>query len=219
MGTGFKSGETLELRAAMEHLFAADPDLRRARQVAGALPDRSRPAGLKSLMMLIVEQQVSVASAQAIWKRMEAGTKPFTARTFLAHDEDALRAFGLSRPKMVYTRALAQAVTDGDLPLRRLPAMSDEDVMKALTSVKGIGRWTAEVYLLFALGRPDVFPAGDLALQAAVQDLKGLDERPREQELIGLAEAWRPHRGVAARLLWRYYGVTRRRADPVAVRA
>ncbi|PJK31157.1 DNA-3-methyladenine glycosylase family protein [Minwuia thermotolerans] len=217
MSLRFKSGETPELRAAMEALFAADPDLRRARQVAGALPDRSRAPGLKSLMMLIVEQQVSVASARAIWARVEAGTKPFSARRYLDHDEEALRGFGLSRPKMVYTRALAQAVTDGDLPLRRLKSMTDAEAMAALTAVKGIGRWTAEVYLLFALQRPDIFPAGDLALQAAAQDLKGLPARPDENQLAAMAEAWRPHRGVAARLLWRYYGVTRRRADPVSV--
>lgn len=217
MGQGFKSGETAELQAAMAALFDADPDLRRAREVAGALPDRSRRPGLKSLMMLIVEQQVSVASARAIWARVDAGTKPFSAQRFLDHDEDALRGFGLSRPKMVYCRALAQAVAEGDLPLRRLAAMSDEEAMAALTAVKGIGRWTAEVYLLFALQRPDIFPAGDLALQAAAQDLKGLPERPGERELVAMAEAWRPHRGVAARLLWRYYGVVRRRADPVSI--
>lgn len=216
MAPRFRSGEGPELTAALDHLFRADPDLERARAVAGALPDRRRPAGLKSLMKLIVEQQLSLASAAAIWSRIEAASRPFTARRFLEHDIEGLCALGLSRPKAAYCLNLADAVASGALPLRHLKQMDDEAALAALVSVKGIGRWTAEVYLLFALGRRDVFPAGDLALQVAVQDLKGLGTRPNERALAAMAEAWRPHRGVAARLLWRYYGVVRRRADPVA---
>jgi DNA-3-methyladenine glycosylase II len=217
MTVPFRSGETPEVRAALDELIAADPDLASARAVAGALPDRRRPGGLKALMMLIVEQQVSIASARAIWARVEAGTDPFTAERFLGHDETALRGFGLSRPKMRYTLALAEAVAGGALDLGALERMPDGEAMRALTAIKGIGRWTAEVYLLFSLGRRDVFPAGDLALQAAAQDIKGLPARPGEKQMAGLAERWTPHRGVAAQLLWRYYGVTRGRADPVAI--
>lgn len=213
----FRSGESPELAATLEVLFQADPDLRQARAVAGALPDRSRPPGLKTLMKLIVDQQVSLASAAAIWARVEAATDPFTAERFLDHDGDALKAMGLSRPKMRYMRALSADIVSGALPLDQLPRMSDEDAMAALTAVTGIGRWTAEVYLLFALNRPDIFPSGDLALQVAVQDLKRLPERPGEKQLREIAQAWHPNRGVAARLLWRYYGVVRKRADPVSV--
>ena len=213
----FRSGESPELVATLERLFAADPDLREARAVAGALPDRSRPPGLKTLMKLIVDQQVSLASAAAIWARVEAATAPFTAERFLRHDDDALKVMGLSRPKMRYMRALCDDIVSGTLPLDHLHRLPDAEAMAALTAVTGIGRWTAEVYLLFALDRPDIFPSGDLALQVAVQDLKRLSERPGERQLREMAECWRPHRGVAARLLWRYYGVVRKRADPVSV--
>ena len=213
----FRSGESPELAASLEALFHADPDLRRARQVAGALPDRRRPPGLKTLMKLIVDQQVSLASAAAIWTRVEAGTVPFTATRFLQLDDTALKGMGLSRPKMRYMRALSADIADGSLPLERLDTLPDDDAMAALTAVTGIGRWTAEVYLLFALNRPDIFPSGDLALQVAVQDLKGLQQRPGDRALREMAEAWRPHRGVAARLLWRYYGIVRKRADPVSI--
>lgn len=213
----FLSGESPELATALSALYLLDPDMKQARAVAGALPDRTRPPGLKTLMKLIVDQQVSLASAAAIWARVMAGTTPFTPQHFLSLDDGALKAMGLSRPKMRYMRALCSDIHDGTLPLDRLPDMTDADAMAALTAVKGIGRWTAEVYLLFALNRPDIFPSGDLALQVAAQDLKGLPERPSEKAMRDMAEQWRPHRGVAARLLWRYYGVVRRRADPVSV--
>ncbi len=161
--SSFRSGENPELAASLAVLFQLDPDLKQAREVAGALPDRSRPPGLKTLMKLIVDQQVSLASAAAIWARVEAGTRPFTPHHFLTLDEDALKAMGLSRPKMRYMRALCGDIADGTLPLDRLPEMDDAEAMAALTAVKGIGRWTAEVYLLFALNRPDIFPSGDLA--------------------------------------------------------
>jgi len=215
----FKSGETAELQAALEALFQADPDLTEARRVAGALPDRRRPAGFDALMLLIVEQQVSIASARAIWARIVAGLGAVTAEAVLARRDEDLRGFGLSRPKVRYCRILAQVVSDGTLPLDRLHDLTTEQAFAALTSVTGIGRWTAEVYLLFCLGRMDIFPAGDVALQAAAKDVKGLAERPTEKQLYQLAEVWRPHRGVAAQLLWRYYGVTRGRADPVSVAA
>ncbi|WP_417519202.1 DNA-3-methyladenine glycosylase family protein [Minwuia sp.] len=213
----FKSGESPELHASLEALFRADPDLRRARQVCGALPDRRRPGGFEALTMLIIEQQVSVASARAIWARLISGIQPFSPENVLAHDQETLRGFGLSKPKARYCHCLAEAVVSGPLRLDALETMPDDQVMAALTAVTGIGRWTAEVYLLFALNRPDVFPAGDIALQAAAQDVKGLKARPTEQQLVDLAERWRPHRGVAAQLLWRYYGVTRNRADPVSI--
>lgn len=213
----FKSGETPAMRNALEALFLADPDLRDAREIAGALPDRRRDPGFDTLMLLIIEQQVSIASARAIWGRVRDGMPEITAEAVLALPEAELRGFGLSRPKVRYCRALAKAVTEDELPLSRLANMPDADAMKALTAVMGIGRWTAEVYLLFSLGRRDIFPVGDVALQAAAMDVKKLPARPSEKELQVIAETWSPHRGVAAQLLWRYYGVTRGRADPVSV--
>lgn len=217
MAPDFKSGETPELQNALEALFQADPDLVEARQVAGALPDRVRAPGFETLMLLIIEQQVSLASARAIWGRVLAGMTEVSASAVLALTDDDLRAFGLSRPKVRYCRALAETVEAGDLVLDDLASMTDEQAMSALTAVKGIGRWTAEVYLLFSLGRRDIFPVGDVALQAAAMDVKKLPARPSEKQLYSIAELWRPHRGVAAQLLWRYYGVTRGRADPVSV--
>lgn len=217
MDGAFKSGETTALQAALTQLFAADPDLAHAREVAGALPDRRRPEGFATLAMLIVEQQVSIASARAIWGRLLAGLGEVTAERIGACTDDELRAFGLSRPKVRYCRALADVVLAGDFDFDELPGLDDDAAMARLMALKGIGRWTAEVYLLFSLGRMDVFPAGDVALQAAAQDVKKLSERPAADELYAIADAWRPHRGVAAQLLWRYYGVTRGRADPVSV--
>lgn len=219
MDGAFKSGETETLQAALRELFAADPDLAHAREVAGALPDRRRPEGFASLTMLIVEQQVSIASARAIWGRIEGGLGEVTAERVGACSDDELRAFGLSRPKVRYCRALADVVLAGDFSFDDLAGLDDDAAMARLMALKGIGRWTAEVYLLFALGRGDIFPAGDVALQAAAQDVKKLQARPTTDELYGIADLWRPHRGIAAQLLWRYYGVTRGRADPVSVSA
>lgn len=217
MVANFKSGETPTMQKSLEALFQADPDLIAAREVAGALPDRRRPGGFDTLMLLIIEQQVSLASARAIWARVQAGMPEITPSAVLALEEDELRTFGLSRPKVRYCHALAEAVAAGALPLEQLQHLDDDNAARLLTAVKGIGRWTAEVYLLFSLGRRDIFPAGDVALQAAAMDVKKLRARPTEKELYGLAENWRPHRGVAAQLLWRYYGVTRGRADPVSI--
>ncbi|WP_416900370.1 MAG: DNA-3-methyladenine glycosylase family protein [Minwuia sp.] len=205
------------MQAALSALTSAHPPLAEARRIAGALPDRRRAGGFAALLMLIVEQQVSIASARAIWGRMLQGIDPMDAETVATLSSEELCGLGLSRPKARYALALAEAVLSGDLPLERLHEHSDDEAMAALTSVTGIGQWTAEVYLLFSLGRTDVFPAGDVALQAAAGDILGLPDRPNAKELAALAENWRPHRGVAAQLLWRYYGVTRGRADPVAV--
>jgi DNA-3-methyladenine glycosylase II len=217
MASVFKSGETSTMRKALVALIQADPDLALAREVAGALPDRQREGGFETLMLLIIEQQVSLASARAIWARVKDGIPDLSPEAVLDLTDEDLRGFGLSRPKVRYCRALAEAVVDGSLSLGGLDQLSDSDAAAALISVKGIGRWTAEVYLLFSLGRRDIFPAGDVALQAAAMDVKKLAQRPTEKELYALSEAWRPHRGVAAQLLWRYYGVTRGRADPVSI--
>lgn len=213
--TAFRNGETAEIRTALERLTAGDPILAEARRVAGILPERRQPATWQSLVKLIVGQQISVAAAAAIWNRMLAGVEPFTAEQLMSHDDESLRGMGLSKTKVNYCRSLALAEIDGELTIHRFPDMSDDEISRQLIAVRGIGKWTAEVFLLFAMERPDVFPADDLALQVAVQDLYGLSERPKRPAVLEIAEQWRPDRSTAARLLWRYYGVVKQRQDPV----
>lgn len=167
---------------------------------------RSRPGGPASLMRKIVEQQVSTASAAAIWGRMEAGLNgAVTPQSVLALDEAALRAFGLSGQKVRYVREIAEAAASGAVDFQRLSELPEDEAVAALTAVKGVGRWTAEVYLLMCEGRPDAWPAGDLALQEAWREASGAEKRPDEKALRLRAEPWRPWRGVAAHLLWAAY--------------
>jgi DNA-3-methyladenine glycosylase II len=192
-------------RAALRRLARRDRDLGRIERAAGPLPWRVRPGGFAGLLQAIVGQQISNQAAAAIWRRLAAVEGALTPEGLLATPEDALRAAGLSRPKMAHARALAEAFAEGRLVQAALAAMEDEEAVAAIASVRGMGRWTAEVYLLFALEREDVFPAGDLALAAAAADLKGLPEHPAPAALRALADAWRPHRGLAARLLWHHW--------------
>lgn len=190
---------------AVAELTARDADLARAHEFGGPFHDRSRKAGFETLVLLVVEQQLSLASAAAIMGRVRDAVVPFTPETLLGFSDRRLRGLGLSGAKVKYCRALAQAFVDGELKPTRLSRLDDAAVIDQLTGVKGIGPWTAEVYLLTALGRLDVMPAGDLALQVAVQHLYGLPERPDRNALIEMGEAWRPYRSVAARILWQYY--------------
>jgi DNA-3-methyladenine glycosylase II len=187
-------------------LAAREPQFARALARTGPLPLRRREDGFASLLDAIVSQQVSVASASAIWRRLEAAGLTQAAPLAAAQDED-LRACGMSRQKMRYARALAQAGLDYTA-LRTAP---DDAVIATLVAVPGIGRWTAEIYAMFSLGRADVFAPGDLALQESARLLFGLDGRPSEKDLRRRAEAWSPWRGVAARLLWAYYRVAKER--------
>ena len=189
-----------------EWLAARDPRIAQALTLTGPLPLRRQPDGFAALLSAIVSQQVSVASARAIWARLEAAGLTCPQAMAQAGDE-TLRACGLSRQKARYGQALARAGIDFDA-LRGLP---DESVIGALVAVPGIGRWTAEIYAMFALGRADVFAAGDLALQEAARLLYGLDARPAEKPLRAMAEVWRPWRSVAARVLWAYYRVAKER--------
>jgi len=193
------------LRPALEALAARDPDIARHYALCGLPPLRRRPLGFAGLAQIIAAQQVSAASANAIIGRLEAALRPFTAEGFLELDESALKAIGLSRPKMRYCRALAEDLLAGRIDLDGLAGLDDEAAIEHLTRAKGIGVWSAEVYLLFALRRPDVWPAGDLAVQVAVQRVKGLEARPNVAEMRALAEPWRPHRSAAARFLWHLY--------------
>jgi DNA-3-methyladenine glycosylase II len=191
-------------------LAAQEPAFARALPLVGDLPLRREEDGFAALLRAIVGQQVSVASARAIWARLEAAGLTEAAAMALASDED-LRAVGLSRQKARYGRALAGAGIDFD-GLRQRP---DAEVVATLVAVPGIGVWTAEIYAMFALGRADVFAPGDLALQEAARVLFGLEKRPTEKGLRLMAEAWSPWRSVAARLLWAYYRVAKER-DGVA---
>jgi len=171
----------------------------------GEPPSRKRPGGFETVLKIIVQQQVSIASADAIWGRLRRGLGTVNPGAVLALDDDALRAFGLSRQKAAYARSLAEAVASGSLNFRRLHSMADEAVIDDLVQIKGIGRWTAEIYLLAVMQRPDIWPAADVALMESTRDLLGLHERPTIKQMGPLAEPWRPYRTFAARLLWLHY--------------
>ena len=194
-----------EIEAARTWLAERDPILARAHACVPPFDWRARPAGFTGLVQLITEQQVSVASAAAIWARVVAGLGEVTADAVLARDEAQLKAFGLSTPKARYALGIAAAHAGRTVDLEALTALDDEAAIAALVSLKGVGRWTAEVYLLFCEGRLDAFPAGDLALQEAVRVLDRAETRLSEKALYARAELWRPYRGVATHLLWDYY--------------
>ncbi|WP_300586567.1 DNA-3-methyladenine glycosylase 2 family protein [Marivita sp.] len=203
-------GRLIETEACVaegaDWLAKAEPRFAAALELTGPLPLRRRPDGFAQLLSAIVSQQVSVASARAIWAKLEeAGA--VTPEAVLQYDQDGLRDLGLSRQKARYACALAEARIDYDA-LRRAP---NDEVIKALTAVTGIGVWTAEIYAMFSLGRADVFAPGDLALQESARVLFDLPERPKEKPLRQMAEAWSPWRSVAARALWAYYHVAKDR--------
>ena len=210
MSAGAAIGRIIETDACVaegaEALRGMCPRLADALDLTAPLPLRRRPDGFAQLLSAIVSQQVSVASASAIWQRMEAAKLTGPRQIARASDED-LRAAGLSRQKMRYARELAVAGIDFN-GLRDVP---DAEVIATLTRVPGIGVWTAEIYAMFSLGRADVFAPGDLALQEAARVLYDLPARPTEKELRQMAEAWRPWRSVAARILWAYYRVAKDR--------
>jgi DNA-3-methyladenine glycosylase II len=193
------------LRPALEALAARDPDIARAYAACGLPPVRRRAPGFAGLLHIICAQQVSAASAAAMIGRLDAAARPLDPGSFLALDDAALRAIGFSRAKVRYGRALAEDVLAGRIDVDGLARMDEAAAVAHLCRAKGIGRWTAEIYLLFALGRPDVWPADDLAVQVAAQRLKGLAARPGRAAMLALAEPWRPYRSAAARFLWHLY--------------
>ncbi len=194
-----------QLRDSLDAIARIEPGFAAAIARVGYPEPRMRAPGYDTLLRTILGQQVSVASAAAVWRRLETelglGCAP---DALIARDFDALRACGLSRQKQGYARSLAELVLSGELDLTALPA-DDEEAIAQLTKIKGIGRWSAEIYLLFAEGRPDIWPAGDLAVQIEVGRILGLSERPSEKLTRALAEAWRPHRGAAAVMAWHHY--------------
>ena len=186
-------------------LARRDPIMRRLAAVGGPLPLRKREPGFAGLAQIVVGQQVSTASAAAIWSRCLVDLAPLTAESITAAPEERFRAAGLSGPKIRALRAIAAAIVGGNLPLDTLHEHEADAAHRLLVAVSGIGPWTADVYLLFCLGHPDAFAAGDLALQEAARDAAGLATRPSPKELHAMAESWRPWRGVAAGLLWAHY--------------
>lgn len=193
------------LRASLDALGAIEPGFAAAILRAGYPEPRVREPGYETLLRTIVGQQVSVAAAAAVWRKLEAELgQGCTPDALIARDHDALRACGLSRQKQGYARSLAELVLSGALDLHSLPE-DDEEAIAELVRVKGIGRWSAEIYLLFAEGRPDIWPAGDLAVQIEVGRILGLPERPSEKATRALAEMWRPNRGAAAIMAWHHY--------------
>ena len=193
------------LRDSLDAIAAIEPGFVAALARVGYPEPRLREPGYETLLRTIVGQQVSVAAAAAVWRKLEADLGAGCAPdALLARDHDALRACGLSRQKQGYARSLAEMVLSGALDLNALPA-DDEEAIAQLIQIKEIGRWSGEIYLLFAEGRPDIWPAGDLAVQIEVGRILGLPERPSEKATRQLAEAWRPHRGAAAIMAWHHY--------------
>lgn len=195
------------LLEGVDWIAARDTDLAGVVDRFGPPPLWSRPQGFRTLLYLILEQQVSLASARATWEKLTArldGEDP-TPESFLALSDDDLRRVGFSRQKTRYGRLLAEEVTSGTLRLDRMQRLEDAQVQARLTAITGIGRWTAEVYMMEALRRPDIWPVGDLALAVAVEKVKGLPARPDVKTLEEMGEAWRPWRAVAARIFWHYY--------------
>jgi DNA-3-methyladenine glycosylase II len=191
--------------AAIEALIRIDPDFAGVLERAGPLPWRTRTPGFPGLLQAIVAQMISNQAAAAIWGRLRAVPGALDPAMLVELPDEVLRGAGLSRPKVVHARALATAFLDGTLSAERIALLDDEAAIVTIGSIKGLGRWTAEIYLLFALGRLDVFPSGDIALAAALADLKGLAERPAPKVLREMAMAWQPVRSLAARLLWHHW--------------
>jgi DNA-3-methyladenine glycosylase II len=194
-----------QLREGLDRVAAGEPAIARALQLVGYPEPRIRETGYRTLLRTIVGQQVSVAAAASVWRKLEAELgEDMAPDALLAAEFDALRACGLSRQKQGYARSLCELVAGGGLDLDNLPS-DDEEGIAQLVRIKGIGRWSAEIYLLFAEGRADIWPAGDLAVQAGLGKILGHDERPSEKRVRELAEPWRPHRGAVAILTWHCY--------------
>ena len=193
------------LHHSLDELARREPAFAEVLERHGRPEPRASPPGATTLLRTIVGQQVSVAAARSMWNKLEAafGSPPDLAKLLVASDED-MRAAGMSRQKSGYIRSLAQLVLTGELDLESLPE-DNEEAIALLTKIKGIGRWSAEIYLLFAEGRPDVFPAGDLAVQVELGRLMGFEEKLSEKQLREIGERWRPHRGAAAVLAWHSY--------------
>lgn len=202
------------LLKGVRELAERDQDLARIISTFGPPPLWEREQGFHSLIHIILEQQVSLASAQAAYTRLEKAIDPLSPKKFLDLTDQELKQIGFSRQKIRYGRELANAILDGSLRLSELAGLEDGEAREQLMNIKGIGPWTADIYLMMVLGRPDIWPLGDLALEVALQKVKGLAERPTPEEAKVLSDAWRPWRAVAARLLWHSYLSERKKSTP-----
>jgi DNA-3-methyladenine glycosylase II len=204
-----------DLDLALAALLDLDPRLRHAVSVAGRPPLRRRSDGFAGLASIVVSQQLSTASANAIWERLRAALDPLDHTAVLRARTGKLARVGLSRPKIRTLKAIAKAIDRGEISLPSLVHRPADEAHRGLTAIHGIGPWTADIYLLFCLGHADAWPAADLALQEATRLLLGLDRRPTTREMGPLAEPWRPWRGAAACVLWSYYRARKRQATPL----
>ncbi len=195
----------LRFETALDALAGLDPDLAAVLSEYGRPRYWTREPGFPTLVLIILEQQVSLASAKAAFDRLADDVGVPTPESFLTLDAETLRGMGFSGQKTRYCRILAEEILDGHFDLAAVCDMTDDEARESLMALTGIGRWTADIYLLCALGRPDVWPVGDLALVAAIQQVKGLDRRPTALEFEALGEKWRPWRSVAAQILWHHY--------------
>jgi len=196
-----------DIETGLSELLKLDPSLTEIAKIAGKLPLRLREPGFLSLAHIIIGQLVSRAAADAIYARFLNEINPPTPNAYLKAGEDAWIRIGLSRAKQSTIAGLAEAIIGGTLEIETLSTLPQKEAIKQMTALKGIGPWTAEVYLLFCAGHRDIFPAGDLALREAVRHGLNLNERPSEKEVTKIAKAWSPQRGIAARLFWAYYKV------------
>lgn len=202
------------LARAAKQLARRDRELASILERLGPPPLWSRPPGFATLVAIILEQQVSLASAATMFARLKKNVVPFQPARMIELGEGHLKSLGLTRQKTAYCLDLAQSLTDKRLRLSQLSRMSDADAKAALMEIKGLGAWSADVYLLMVLLRPDIFPATDLALITALTKLKQLPSRATAKQLLEMAEAWRPYRSVAARMLWQYYLARREKSEP-----
>src|SRR5215831_1562414 len=193
----------LTLQAAAATLAAQDSRLRRIYERYGPPPMWGRRPGFETLLRIILEQQVSLVSARSMFRRLQSNIDPFDPPTFIARGENHLRSLGMTRQKAHYAIQIAHAFRNGEL--KSVGRLNDEEAHATLTQIKGVGPWTANIYLLMALRRPDIWPHGDIALATAMMKIKGMSLRPSFMELARIAECWRPFRSVAARMLWQYY--------------
>jgi DNA-3-methyladenine glycosylase II len=192
-------------KTALSDLASWDNDLKAVLNQFGQPPMWSRDPGFPTLVYIVLEQQVSLASARAAFERLKISVKNLNPENFLKLDDVALKQIGFSRQKTTYCRNIAIAVEDKSLPIDQFVYLPDETIRAELLKIKGIGPWTADIYLLMALNRPDIWPVGDLALESSIQKVKNLSKRPTAEEFRILGDPWKPWRAVAARILWHYY--------------
>ena len=210
----FPSLDEASLLRGVRALSRRDPDLHRIVQAHGPPPLWPRKQGFPTLVHIILEQQVSLASAKAAFDKLQTALGRITPEKFLTLDDLELLAIGFSRQKTGYCRELSESILAKQFSPMSLRRMSDDEARGSLIGIKGIGSWSADIYLLMALGRPDIWPIGDLALAVAAHEVKGLEKRPTPEELHALGESWRPWRAVAARLLWHHYLSKRKPVQP-----